>query len=324
MRIKSVLLWEFNIDLLKIYEKQFGFRSNYSTNHALISLTENLKKYLDSSHFVAGVFVDLEKAFDTVNHKILCEKLSYYDFRGKSNQLLSSYLENHKQYVSINGFDSETKPISSGVSQGSSLSPLLFLIYSNDFRYSLSKTECGHFADDTFISLASKIIKTIETVMNYELKLASQWMKLNKLSLNKDKTKLIIFHSRFKSMNANLSIKVDKFKLVPVDHVKYLGIYLDNHLSWGFHINQLSKRLSQANGILAKLCHNAPHKTVLLVYHAIFYSHLNYHGCSIWGLSCDKHLDIIRKLPKRCLRIITFSDFDSHSSSIYRFKNTKT
>ena len=81
--------------------------------------------------------------------------------------------------------------------------------------------------------------------------------------------------------------------------------------------------LSQANGILAKLRHNAPHKTVLLVYHAIFYSHLNY-GCSIWGLSCDKHLDIIRKLQKRCLRIITFSDFESLKSSIYRFKNTKT
>ena len=103
-----------------IYEKQFGFRSNYSTNHALISLTENLKKYLDSSHFVAGVFVDLKKAFDTVNHKILFEKLSYYGFRGKSNQSLSSYLENRKQYVSINGFDSETKPVSSGVPQGSS------------------------------------------------------------------------------------------------------------------------------------------------------------------------------------------------------------
>ena len=80
-----------------IYEKQFGFRSNYSTNHALISLTKNLNKYIDSSHFVAGVFVDLEKVFHTVNHKILCEKLSYYGFRGKSNQLLSLYLENRKQ-----------------------------------------------------------------------------------------------------------------------------------------------------------------------------------------------------------------------------------
>ena len=125
-------------------------------NHALISLTEKLKNYLDSSHFVAGVFVDLEKAFDTVNHKILCEKLNYYGLRGRSNQLLSSYLENCKQYVSIDDFDSETKSVICSVLQGSFLGPLLFLIFINDFRYSLSKTECHHFADDTFITLARR------------------------------------------------------------------------------------------------------------------------------------------------------------------------
>ena len=150
------------------------------------------------------------------------------------------------------------------------------------------KTECGHFAGDTFITFASKNIKTIETVMNYELKLASQWMKLNKLSLNTDKTKLIFFHSRYESLNSNhLSIKLDKVKLYPIDHVKYLGMFLDNHLSWDYHINQVSK----------KLRHNAPLKTVLLVYHAIFYSHLNY-GCTVWGLSHDKYVDKIRILQK--------------------------
>ena len=142
-------------------------------------------------------------------------------------------------------------------------------------------------------------------------------MKLNKLSLNKDKTKLILFHSSYKAMNTNLlSIKLDKFKLTPVDHVKYLGMYLDSHLSWEYHINQLCKKLSQANGILAKLHHNVPLETVLLVYHAIFYSHLNY-GCSIWGLTCDKHIEKIRKLQKRCMRIVTFSDFNSHTNPLF-------
>ena len=110
----------------KIYEKVF-------------SLTERIKSLLDSTNFVAGVFVDLEKAFDTVNHNILCDKLNYYGIRGSANKLLKSYLTNRKQYVSVNGFDSHTSNITCGVPQGSSLGPLLFLIYINDFRLCLKK-----------------------------------------------------------------------------------------------------------------------------------------------------------------------------------------
>ena len=107
-----------------------------------------------------------------------------------------------------------------------------------------------------------------------------------------------------------------RLNFFPVEDLKYLGMFLDNHLTWEYHINQLSKKLSQANGILSILRHNAPRKTVLLVYHAIFYSHLNY-GCSLWGLSYDKHVDIIRKLQKKCIRIITFSDFNSHTNTLF-------
>ena len=89
-----------------IYEKQFGFRSNYSTNHAILSITEHIRGLLDTGHYVSGIFVDLEKAFDTVNHKLLCEKLNHYGLRGNVNKLIQSYLTNREQYVSLNGFDS--------------------------------------------------------------------------------------------------------------------------------------------------------------------------------------------------------------------------
>ena len=111
-----------------VYDKQYGFRCHYSTNHALVSLTERIKSLLDSANFVPGVFVDLEKAFDTVNHNILCDKLNYYSIRGSANKLLKSYLTNRKQYVSVNGFDSYTSNITCGVLQGSSLGPLLLYI----------------------------------------------------------------------------------------------------------------------------------------------------------------------------------------------------
>ena len=167
-----------------IYSKQFGFRSNYSTNHAIINLTEHIRHLLDNGQYVCGIFVDLEKAFDTVNHKILCEKLNFYGLRGNVNKLIQSYLDNRKQYVYLNGFESEVKDVSCGVPQGSSLGPLLFLLYINDFRLCLSETMSGHFADDTFIIYNSKKPKTIETIINTELKQVVKWLRLNRLSLN--------------------------------------------------------------------------------------------------------------------------------------------
>ena len=137
---------------------------------------------------------------------------------------------NRWQYVSINDFDSDCRNVSCGVPQGSSL---LFLVCINDFRLCLNETETGHFAE------------TIETIVNTELKRVSTWLRLNKLSLNRDQTELVFFHSRRNTLNHdNISIKFEGKKLIPVDHVKYLGVYIGKHLSWNFHILQLSKKLS--------------------------------------------------------------------------------
>ena len=300
-----------------LFEKQFGFRNNFSTNHALISITERIKYLVDSGKYVCGVFVDLEKAFDTVNHGILCEKLKFYGLRGNVNKLILLYLSNRKQFVSINGFNSDLRDFVCGVPQGSSLGPLLFLIYINDFRLCLDKTESGHFADDTFILFASDKLGTIESVVNYELKLVSKWLRLNKLSLNATKTELIFFRSKQHHLNHDdISIKFNGLKLIPVEYVKYLGMYLDKYLSWNFHILQLNKKLSRANGILSKLRYYAPLDICIQVYYAIFYSHLIY-GCNVWGLTSEENLTKIEVLQRKCLRIITFSDFRSHTNHLF-------
>ena len=149
---------------------QFGFRLNHSTSHALINLTETIKRQIDGKKLVAGVFIDLEKAFDTVNHSILCNKLNQCGFRGKINDLILSFLSNRRQYVYINGYDSTERPILFGVPQGSTLGPLLFLLYINDLSYCLKHTTASHFADDTCLIYASSNIKTIETCFNFDLK----------------------------------------------------------------------------------------------------------------------------------------------------------
>ena len=300
-----------------IYSKQFGFRAGYSTNHAIISITEHIRRLLDDGEFVCGIFVDLEKAFDTVHHDILCNKLESYGLRGKSNDLIKSYLGGRSQFVSIDGFDSEVRSVTCGVPQGSSLGPLLFLIYINDFRLCLSKTSCGHFADDTFVLYSSKKPKTLETVINYELKEVIKWLRLNKLSLNAAKTELIIFRSNRHPINySDISIKFNGHKLTPVSQVKYLGMYIDEHLSWDCHVAELAKKLSRANGVLSKLRYNAPLHVCLQVYYSLFYSHLIY-GCNVWGLTSEENIEKIEVLQRKCVRILTFAPFNAHTNQIF-------
>ena len=233
------------------------------------------------------------------------------------NKLIQSYLSDRKQYVSVNGFDSEIRDISCGVPQGSSLGPLLFLIYINDFRLCLSETNSGHFADDTYIMYANKKAKTIETIINTELKEVVKWLRLNKLSLNASKTELIFFHSKRHILNYDtISIKFAGKKLIPVDSVKYLGMYIDKYLCWNSHIQKLSNILSRTNGILSKLRHNVPLETCIQVYYALFYSHLTY-GCGIWGLTSEENIKKIEILQKKCVRIMTFSDFRSHTNPLF-------
>ena len=295
-----------------IYSKQFGFRGNHSVNHAIISFTEHIRSLLDKGEYVCGIFVDLEKAFDTVHHDILCEKLEFYGLRGNINKLIKSYLSNRKQFVSINGYDSEIKDVTCGVPQGSSLGPLLFLLYINDLRLSLSETSCGHFADDTFIVFNSKKPKTIETVINFELKKVSKWLRLNKLSLNAAKTEVIFFRSSRHSLNYDkVSIKMNGLKLTPVDYIKYLGMYIDKNLDWNQHIQELTKKLNRANGILSKLRYNTTLDICVQVYYAIFYSYLIY-GCNVWGFTSEENINAIQVLQNKCIRIMTFAPYNSN------------
>ena len=302
-----------------ISPNQFGFRAGHSTNHAIISLTEYIREKLDEGNYVCGIFVDLEKAFDTVHHDILCEKLKVYGLRGNINDLIKSYLSGRQQYVSINGVDSTIKDVTCGVPQGSSLGPLLFLIYINDFRFCLSQTDCGHFADDTFIIYSSKKPKTIETIVNTELKEVVKWLRLNKLSLNEAKTELIFFRSNHHPLDYdNIFIKLNGLRLKPVDFIKYLGMYIDKFLNWTTHFDELCKKLSRANGILSKLRYNAPLDICLQVYYSIFYSYI-ITGCNLWGLTpIAKNIERVQILQNKCVRIMTFAPFRADANPIFQ------
>ena len=133
----------------------------------------------------------------------------------------------------------------------------------------------------------------METILNHELKLYSEWLIANRLSLNVDKTKLLVFQSKIKQMYyGKFSIRLNGFKLLPSTHSKYLTLYLDYKLTWEFHRKQISNKLSRANGVLFKLRNFCPKEVLINVYHSIFYSHLTY-GFPVWTLTTKTNIETI-------------------------------
>ena len=287
------------------YNLQFGFRLNLSTNNALLSIIENIQTDLDNGDFAAGVFIDLKKAFDTVDHDILLKKLEYYGVRGLSRDWFQSYLKNRKQFVSISNSTSNTNEITTGVPQGSVLGPLLFLLYINDLHRSVKYSKTYHFADDTNIMQSNKSLDVLSKNLNKDLKSLSQWLKANKLCLNISKTELIIFHRNTASIDHTLKLKLDGKRLGPSQSVKYLGVILDEHLQWNDQIAQVKIKLNRAIGILSKIRHNANPTILKVVYHSLFGSNLLY-GAQLWGQTNLANQNSIQVLQNRAIRKICF------------------
>ena len=304
-----------------IYLLQFGFRQKHSVNHALIQITENIRKALDEKKFACGVFIDLQKAFDTVNHHILTAKLEHYGIRGVANNWFKSYLSGRTQYVSIQGYDSDEKAVLHGVPQGSVLGPLLFLIYINDLHKAIRNSSVYHFADDTNLLNFNTSPKKLQNDINYDLKCLYKWLLANKISLNCSKTELIFFHmpGENPAEKFTFKIKINGHRIEPSDHIKYLGIYLDSILSGKYHCELLSKKLRRANGMLSKVRHYVPTEELKSIYHSIFSSHMIY-GCQIWG-QASQNVQNIQKLQDRAMRIIDFKNKYTNPDPIYVSNN---
>ena len=299
-----------------IYSHQFGFRKQHSTLDNLICLTETIRKSLDEGKFSCAVFLDLQKAFDSVDHKILLKKLENYGFRGVAKSWVESYLTGRRQFVSINNVCSEPMSIKHGVPQGSVLGPLFFILYINDLKNCLNYSKAYIFADDTAINISHTSPKALKKRLNIDLKLLHHWLSANLIRLNVTKTETILFRHPTKKINYDLKLKLHGKRLTFNESTKYLGVCIDRNLNWKSQIDILAKKLRRTNGIISKLRHFLPQPTMIQIYHALFQSHLNY-SLQVWAQNLPK-TNRLQKLQKSALRLITFSAPFTPSLPIFR------
>ena len=299
-------------------EKQFGFRTNFSTNLAACSVYDEIVNEIDQNLYNCGIFLDLSKAFDTVNHNILVNKLeNYFGFKGRALELMKSYLTNRFQYTKIGNSKSKLLPIECGVPQGSSLGPLLFTLYINDLPLA-SKFSATLYADDTYLALSDKNLTQLETRVNDQLQFINAWLQSNKLSLNYTKTTYMLFNKHpHQAVGSNFKIILNQQEIIRSQSVTYLGLCFDEKLIWTEHINKLSLQLAKYGAMLYQIRDFVNQHIPSMLYYAFVCSRVQY-GISVWGTATKTKLREIEIRLNNIVRTITWSKRFTHVTHLYK------
>ena len=221
-----------------LFCSQYGFRKLHSTEYAILEVMDRVIKEMDQNRFPINIYLDLSKAFDTLDHKILLHKLEYYGLKDNTLHLLKSYLDTRCQYIEYNNCQSKFLTINCGVPQGSILGPLLFIIYMNDLHLATNICHPIIYADDSTLTITLQSTGDLisEEAINKELHNVHDWLKLNKLSLNASKTKGMIFHTSQRNISYP-KLYMQNTQIEFVKHFNLLGVVLDENISWREHLN---------------------------------------------------------------------------------------
>ena len=302
-----------------LIDNQYGFRPKHSTEHAALELIDRITNKMDTNEIPLNIFLDLSKAFDTIDHSI--QKLKYYGLKGSTLNVFQSYLSNRKQYTEIEDTTSTILPIQVGVPQGSILGPILFIIYVNDLPQCSNKFDFIMYADDTTLSSTIDSFCDInsnasaDSLINAEIDKVIEWLKINKLSLNKNKSKYMTFHMPKKQIQ-HLTLKIDGINIEKVEEFNFLGLTMDTNLKWKKHTDKISNKCSKITGVLNRLKLLFPQEIKCLLYNSLIVPHINY-CITAWGF----HRNRITIIQKKAIRIITASSYISHTEPLFKQLN---
>ena len=296
---------EFNL----LYKYQFGFRKNHSTEHALVEIVDQIRFSIDNSQLTCGIFIDLSKAFDTVNHDILLGKLEHYGIRGNALNLFKSYLSNRKQYTVIENNKSQICNIECGVPQGSVLGPLFFILFINDLPNCCPLGKVRIFADDTNVFFHCNDVKVLVSTAKIIMTQLNSWFDINKLTLNTTKTSFTIFKSNRKKIE-NIPNKIDfaNYTIERTTTIKFLGIILDEHLTWNQHIIEVCNKLKSLFHIFYNIRRYLSKENIKTLYYTLIYSRIKY-GLIVYGQASITKLNKIQTLQNRLLKILSSKKF---------------
>ena len=293
----------------QLYENQYGFRESHSCEHAIGKVINGIVKGLENKEVSACVLLDLSKAFDTIEHTIMLEKLALYGIRGNALAWFKSYLSDRTLRVKCRTVGSTTSQTSDeysvtyGTPQGSCLGPLIFLIFVNDLHLHLHDAECGQFADDTMLLFKHKNIRYLQFCIESELKRIQDWFNANKLTLNVSKCSYLLFNVGNKQgMAPNLTL--NGISIPKVRFAKLLGTWIDDKLTWESHVKKLMVKLRCGIGMLQRSQNLLSIKARKLLYYGQIHSNLCY-CLSIWGpMIQQKLMTNIARLQRKAIKLV--------------------